>query len=177
MASTTNSNIWPQSRSDDVVQLIELYLQLVDSKESSAGPRLADEVFAKNGKWFAAAGLFEGHGRYFGDNEPTTSREPGLLLMTRAPIDSIASSRLKAWDTIDSQKHRLLKVFLNDADGLDLLVVGEADAVLKNSERLSRQVIARAVVIFEDGQARIKFWQALLVKPSSEQPILADVDS
>lgn len=97
--------------------------------------------------------------------------------MTRAPIDSIASSRLKAWDTIDSQKHRLLKVFLNDADGLDLLVVGKADAVLKNSERLSRQVIARAVVIFEDGQPRIKFWQSLLVKLSSEQPILADVDS
>lgn len=63
MSSATRSNVWPKRQSDDVVYLINLYFVLVDSKEPSAGPRLADEVFAKNGRWFAAAGYFEGHGK------------------------------------------------------------------------------------------------------------------
>lgn len=68
-------------------------------------------------------------------------------------------------------------MFLNDADGLDMLLVGVADVELKNSEHITREFLVRAVIITEDGQLRIKFWQPVLAKPSpSEQPILAAVD-
>lgn len=60
--SSTKAHIWPQGVQADVQHLINLYFALVDSKDPGAGPRLADEVFARDGKWFAAAGCFEGHG-------------------------------------------------------------------------------------------------------------------
>jgi hypothetical protein len=64
MSSTTSSSVWPKAQKDEVVRLIDLYFSLVDSKEPTAGPRLADEVFARNGKWFASLGFFEGRGRF-----------------------------------------------------------------------------------------------------------------
>jgi hypothetical protein len=64
MSSTaTTSIVWPKRQKDEVIRLIDLYLSLVDSKEPTAGPRLANEVFAKNGKWYASLGLFEGRGK------------------------------------------------------------------------------------------------------------------
>ena len=64
MSSTTTSSVWPKAQKEEVVRLIDLYFNLVDSKEPTAGPRLADEVFAKSGKWFASLGFFEGRGRF-----------------------------------------------------------------------------------------------------------------
>jgi hypothetical protein len=175
--SSTSSLIWPKGQNDQVVQLINLYLSLVDSKDPSAGPRLADQVFAKDAKWFAAAGCFEGHGRYL----PPDRDADGNLLLTARPTDSIAGSRAKAWDTVNSQKHKLLKVFINDAsdDGLDLLIAGVAKVDLKGPEPVTREVefLVRTVIIYEAGEPRIKFWQPVLAKPSSsDQPILAQVD-
>lgn len=62
MSSTKGTIIWPREIRQDVRDLIELYFALVDSKDSTAGVQLADEVFTTDGKWFAAAGCFEGHG-------------------------------------------------------------------------------------------------------------------
>lgn len=62
MSTVKGTVIWPGGIRQDVKDLIDLYFALVDSKDSTAGARLADEVFATDGKWFAAAGCFEGHG-------------------------------------------------------------------------------------------------------------------
>lgn len=62
MSSSTSSSLWPKGQKDEVVRLIDRYFSLVDSKDPTAGQRLADEVFAKNGKWYASLGYFEGRG-------------------------------------------------------------------------------------------------------------------
>lgn len=63
MSSATTLSIWPKGQDDEVLKLINLYFNLVDSKEANAGQRLAEEVFAKKGKWYASLGFFEGHGK------------------------------------------------------------------------------------------------------------------
>ncbi|KAK5047413.1 hypothetical protein LTR84_006509 [Exophiala bonariae] len=152
MTSTTNSSIWPKGQDDEVVRLINLYFNLVDSKEGNAGQRLADEVFAKKGKWYASLGFFEGH-------------------------DNIATSRDKAWDKVNSQSHKLLKVFLNDAEGLDFLLVGIANVDFKESEPVTVEFLIHTAVGYERGHPRILFWQPVLSKPSpAEKPILATIE-
>ncbi|KEF59157.1 uncharacterized protein A1O9_04001 [Exophiala aquamarina CBS 119918] len=152
MSSTTTSSAWPKGQNDEVVRLINLYFNLVDSKEAGAGPRLADEVFAKHGKWYASLGFFEGR-------------------------DSIAASRDKAWDKVNSQRHKLLKVFMNNAEGLDFLLVGVADVDFKESEPITVEFLIHTAVGYEDGHPRILFWQPVLSKPSpSDKPILAQID-
>ncbi|EXJ67940.1 uncharacterized protein A1O5_08554 [Cladophialophora psammophila CBS 110553] len=143
---------WPKGLYNNVVKLLSLYFHLVDSKEASAGPRLADEVFSKDGKWFASAGYFEGH-------------------------DGIAASRIKAWDTVNSQSHELRKVFLNDAHGLDLLLVGVANVDRKNTGPITVEFFVRAVISNELWGPRVKYWQPVALKPvPSDQPLLADVE-
>lgn len=46
-------------------KLVDLYFALVDSKEKSAGPRLASEVFTSDGEFFASTGYFKGQGMCF----------------------------------------------------------------------------------------------------------------
>lgn len=61
--STPSSNlVWPKGLNQDVVQLLDQYFCLVDSKDQGAGQELADHVFAEDAKWYAASGCFEGRG-------------------------------------------------------------------------------------------------------------------
>jgi hypothetical protein len=92
-------------------------------------------------------------------------------------VDSITASRDKAWEKVNSQHHKLLKVFLNDSEGLDLLLVGVANVDFKESDAITVEFLVRAVITYEGEGPRIVFWQPLFSKPSpSEKPILARID-
>ena len=175
MPSDQDNGVWPHGVREDVKELITLYFQLVDSKHPSAGPRLADEVFAKDGRWFAAAGCFEGHGKSLITLCYCNFWRGGFRLLEKP--DSIAESRRNAWDKIDSQVHEATKVYLNDVHGFDLLIVGSARIELKDSVPMTPEFLVRAAITLADGQPKIKFWQPVLVKPDpSEQPILEHVE-
>lgn len=62
MGYVTESTIWPTSVQLDqsVKGLIDLFYTLTDDKSSNAGPRLAEEVFTKDGTMGSSAGVAKG---------------------------------------------------------------------------------------------------------------------
>jgi hypothetical protein len=62
MGYVTEKTIWPTSVQLDqsVKGLIDLFYTLADDKSSNAGPRIAEEVFTKDGTMGAAAGVAKG---------------------------------------------------------------------------------------------------------------------
>lgn len=92
-------------------------------------------------------------------------------------IESIAASRDKAWDKVNSQSHKLLKVFVNDTEGLDIFLVGVANVDRKDADSIAVEFLAHTAIAYENGEPRILFWQPVFSKPSpSDTPILAKID-
>lgn len=78
------STVWPSNGVPEPVKgVLSLLLQLLDDKSDNAGPRLADEVFTKDGVMGAAHKAARG---YDGINDLTLSTSIGnhMLLFNRA---------------------------------------------------------------------------------------------
>jgi hypothetical protein len=66
---------------------------------------------------------------------------------------------------------------VNDAQGLDFLLVGVANVDLKDSEPITVEFLVHTAIGYEGGNPRIVFWQPVFSKPSpSDKPILAEID-
>ncbi|KEF55976.1 uncharacterized protein A1O9_07556 [Exophiala aquamarina CBS 119918] len=62
MGYVTEKTTWPTAVQVDqsVKSLIDLFYSLADDKASTSGPRIAEEVFTKDGTMMAAAGASKG---------------------------------------------------------------------------------------------------------------------
>lgn len=62
MGYVTEKTIWPTSVELDqsVKALLDLFYSLADDKSSEAGPRIAKEVFTKDGAMGSSAGVAKG---------------------------------------------------------------------------------------------------------------------
>ena len=62
MGYVTEKTIWPTAVQLDasVKSLIDLFYSLADDKSGTSGPRIADEVFTKDGTVMSAAGASKG---------------------------------------------------------------------------------------------------------------------
>ncbi|OCK79054.1 hypothetical protein K432DRAFT_355638 [Lepidopterella palustris CBS 459.81] len=105
----STDTVWPAGFPTPVKDVILLFFSLADDKSSTAGPRLADEVFTPTGLMKNGAAKFEG-------------------------TAEISKSREKAWDAYESRKHSVIKVFTHGDKADDLVVLGSLDAGFKNGK-------------------------------------------
>lgn len=138
--TTTETTVWPTSVELDpsIKDLIGLFYALADDKSSDAGPRMAREVFSKDAFMGAATGGFNGS-------------------------EEISRSRDNAWKTVSSRRHSVFKVFVNDAAGHELVVLGKLNQVMINGKELVLPFTGHLVVDAEShaaGTPRLKHMQA-----------------
>ena len=166
MGYPTDSTSWPSSSlPDSVKKLIDNFFSLVDLKDPEAGSRLADEIFTTDGKFSAVIGSFEGTARMslqscltfkFQTNCPLHWKDSRLKLCTE-----IRESRKKAWDTVSSRRHEVLKVYVNNSKGLDLILVGKVATTSAGVEAHSHEFVAQAEVVGME-TPRLKFYTVLV---------------
>ncbi|OAL49778.1 hypothetical protein IQ07DRAFT_65254 [Pyrenochaeta sp. DS3sAY3a] len=134
----TQATQWPSAAAipDDVQKLIALFYETADSKDPGAGLVLAEKVFSKNASLLSAGGAFNG-------------------------FDEIAKSRDNAWGAVTSRKHEILRVYVHDATGHELVLLGHMQMVCLNGMNLDLPFSAR-VVVDDDSKAqgrRLKLMQ------------------
>lgn len=61
MGYPTNSTKWPTKVPTPIIQLLDQFFTLVDTRSESIGSRLAEEIFTQDGKFTATGGTFEGY--------------------------------------------------------------------------------------------------------------------
>ena len=148
MCEATDSTLWPSALiAPKVKQLIKRFFSLVDDQDDNAGSRLASEVFTEDGKFFASSGSFEGAGGK-GRNTSCLIETP-FRRLSSDPFSNqteIARSRKGVWDSVASRQHRVDKVYVNDVEGLDLLVVGTVAVQPRGGEPKSHQFLARILL-------------------------------
>ncbi|KAK6365173.1 hypothetical protein, variant [Exophiala oligosperma] len=137
--AATSSVQWPATPvPEEVKDLINLFFELGDTKDASAGPSMADKVFSHGGEMVRATGTVKGN-------------------------EQIARSRDKAWDVIAFRKHMIEKVFVGDKDGKDLIVMGTLENYTKENQNSTfQEFAARFMVEGEGATARVKSYQAWL---------------
>ncbi|EXJ59414.1 uncharacterized protein A1O5_12295 [Cladophialophora psammophila CBS 110553] len=62
--------------------------------------------------------------------------------------EEIRKSRLGAWDSVETRKHVLHKVYSLDSTSRDILILGKLESMLKNGKSFEMEFAAQA--IFED---------------------------
>ena len=86
----------------------------------------------------------------------------------------IAESRHGVWEQFEVRRHELAKVFLNEMEIVDLLLVGTAFIKPQGKDQFKLEFIARAVLKETSEGLRIHHYQSLSPNPSG-QPFLAEV--
>lgn len=59
---------------------------------------------------------------------------------------AIANSRKHAWDVITSRRHKVVKVYASDPEGLDLLLIGKLTAGVGNGKEAMVGFVARIIM-------------------------------
>jgi hypothetical protein len=79
-------------------------------------------------------------------------------------MTEIRKSRENAWTVIKSRRHEVLKVYVDDSKGSDLLLIGKVDMKLGNGKGVSGEFIARIVVSgATTSQPKMKLYQVWAV--------------
>ena len=75
-------------------------------------------------------------------------------------IAELENSREKAWTTVRARGHDVQKVYLNDADGLELMITGVVTVEHKEKVADVHDFVAYAQVVgSESGNPRLKNYQ------------------
>lgn len=84
----------------------------------------------------------------------------------------IRLSRKDAWTTLKARRHTVLKVYANDADGLDLILIGNLEMETMGGDRIDKQFVSRMVI--EQGDSVAKLRQYRIISPTAHEksPIL-----
>ena len=163
MGYTTEATVWPTSATLDqsVKDLIGLFYELADNKSKDSGPRMAREIFAENGFMGAATGGFRG----------SEGKERGnVTSCVTYTMAEISRSRENAWKTVASRHHTVLKVFVNDEAGHELMVLGDLKQVMVNGKELVLPFTGNLVIDAEShatGKPRLRHMQAYAVSACS----------
>lgn len=87
----------------------------------------------------------------------------------------IARSRDGAWETVTARRHEALKVYLNEAAGLDLLIIGALSVTSSDGSRSSHEFVARAQIHDPRAESpRISQYRVLLVVPKTAGSSIAN---
>lgn len=79
-------------------------------------------------------------------------------------MTEIREARKKAWSVITKRRHEILKVFVADSAGTDLMVLGKVTVGLKNGQSLTSDFAGR-VIIQRSGSNRpmVQYYQPIVV--------------
>ncbi|RFU23994.1 hypothetical protein B7463_g12340, partial [Scytalidium lignicola] len=118
--SNITNTIWPTNGVPEPIKdLLGLLLQLMDDKSDNAGPRLADEVFTKDGQLGAST------------KAATGSAE-------------IRESRRTAWQKIEYREHKIARFYAHSDS--DFLFIGNAKMRTLKGYEFNEEFIGRAIV-------------------------------
>jgi len=78
------------------------------------------------------------------------------------------------WKAVASRRHEVLKVYANNADGLDLLLIGAVTVQAVDGTPKTHEFVPRAVIHDSGpGAPKVKHYQVLIPAPKdSHKPIL-----
>lgn len=80
----------------------------------------------------------------------------------------IVRSRDGAWETVTARRHEVLKIYLNEAAGLDLFIIGGLVMTSNDGSQSSHEFVARAQIHdHESNNPRISQYRMLLVVPKT----------
>ncbi|KAJ9255374.1 hypothetical protein DTO207G8_3130 [Paecilomyces variotii] len=138
MSYTFRKTHWPPQAIDPAVKhLIERYYTLADFNGPDAGDVLADEVFTETGTMIGPTHKF------CGSEEIRTS--------LKGPVSPVISRR-----------HEILRVYIGDDKGYDLMLIGTNMATLKSGYEIIGDFAARFLIDDESvrkGAPRLKLSQ------------------
>ncbi|KAI9836765.1 MAG: hypothetical protein M1819_000930 [Sarea resinae] len=138
MGYTTENTVWPAHPIPSSIQhLIERFYVLADLNSPEAGDRLAEEVFAEEATLMGVGSKFTG------------SQE-------------IRRSRDNAWRVIETRRHEILKAYVADLEGRDVMLIGKVQMGLRNGKTVDSEFTARMVVdeaSDESGSPRLSYSQ------------------
>ena len=88
------------------------------------------------------------------------------------PDAEIKTSRKDAWKTISTRRHTVLKVYANNANGLDLIVIGMLAMVTTEGDHMNNQFVARVLIEQRGSTARIRQYRVIVPAAQDKSPIL-----
>ncbi|KAL2784648.1 hypothetical protein BJX66DRAFT_343838 [Aspergillus keveii] len=147
MGYPTDSTIWPTCLSSDARQLIDHFFTLADTRSDDAGPRLAQEIFTPNGEFISPQATFVGSAE-------------------------ISESRKNAWTVIKSRQHTVSKVYVNDARGTDLIIIGRLRTESVDGKEASMDFVARMLLNTGDQGPRVSLYRVISPPAQDPRPIV-----
>ncbi|KAE8332945.1 hypothetical protein BDV39DRAFT_199949 [Aspergillus sergii] len=140
--------MWPISHpSPEVKQLVSRFFALVDTNSEEVGQALADEIFTPDGVLITANAMFQGSAE-------------------------ISQSRKGAWTTVKTRQHTILKGYVNDAHGMDIVLVGNLKIETLAGTKTNLEFVARMKIIEGQLGPRICKYQVVSPAPQVSRPIL-----
>ncbi|KAL2836395.1 hypothetical protein BJY01DRAFT_251977 [Aspergillus pseudoustus] len=149
MGYPTVSTTWPKTLPLEIRLLVDRFFILADTKSNDAGARLAHEVFIPDGQFISPHATFTGSAE-------------------------IRESRRNAWVTITSRQHTVSKVYVNDARGADLIIVGYLKTKSVDGQQACMDFVARMVFDMGSSEARARLYRVISPPVQDIAPLLAD---
>jgi len=187
MSYTTREAVWPQGPAmldERTKDLIARFYELIDSKSSDAGPRLASEVFTKSAYFGGGTGTFQGYERketaamavkFHFDPKTGYAHFRGERRLIYSI--EIARSRDNVWKDLAERQHTISRVYTIDNACVDLMVNGSCKTTYKTEKVEVTQFAARLVLKrSEDEGPSIELMQVYVVRTSSSHT-LRDIPS
>ncbi|KAK3045202.1 hypothetical protein LTR09_013083 [Extremus antarcticus] len=139
MAVAMKSAVWPQAPiQQEVKDLVYRFFALVDQNRAGVGEELASNVFTSDGIFAGSVGTFKG-------------------------TAELKTCRDQAWTgSLATRRHEVERVFINDAEEVDLVIVGSMTASTRDGEESTHSFLARALLRGQDGKPKIRRYQVLI---------------
>lgn len=167
MGYPTGSTIWPISQcSDDIKKLVDRLFTLADTRTVDAGDLLAQEVFSAEGQFLSPKGTFTGS-----TGTPACPIRP----ITANSVAEIRESRKDAWTTVKTRHHVVSKVYINDTQGIDLIIIGSLSTEALDGTRASIDFVARMIVETTDQGARVRQYRVITPPATDPRPLLNEL--
>jgi len=142
-----------------VKDLVYRFFALVDQNRAGVGEELASNVFTSDGIFAGSVGTFKGTaGMCCTCVGPTVCRETDCLARKE-----LKTCRDQAWTgSLATRRHEVERVFINDAEEVDLVIVGSMTASTRDGEESTHSFLARALLRGQDGKPKIRRYQVLI---------------
>ncbi|KAF3396249.1 hypothetical protein F1880_007174 [Penicillium rolfsii] len=144
MEYSSDSTTWPISQpSPEVKQLIYRLFALVDRNSPDVGQVLADEIFAQDAVLKTSTATFKG-------------------------ASEISHCRDGAGKTVKARQHTILKCYVNDANGTDIVLIGKLNMEKIDGLTENEEFVVRINVEEQESGPRISKYHIL--RPVSQVP-------
>ena len=151
---TEKEGVWPSGAPQGVRDVVTLFFSLADDRREGVGERLAKEVFTSDGVFAGTVGKFQGSA---GEESMRLAPTPTL---TQTNIE-LARCRDNAWTKVATRHHEIQRVYVNDAQGLEIIVIGTMTASTHEGTKSNHGFMARAVLSDIKSQPKISMYRVL----------------